>query len=156
MRQKTFKSMIIAICAITAALAHLAGCSGGGGTDSKGTLKLSIIDKPSDNYAKVFIAIREIRVVPTGQENAADNDPSLPVLARFTTPKVIDVLQLQFIQEPLGEIILPVGSYSQIRLILEPNPNGQQEPVNYLTLVTDPTTKIPLDTPSGQQSGLKV
>jgi len=154
----TFKTLTIGLLALAAAaLALLAGCSGGGGDSSPtGTLKLAITDKQSDDFAKVVVAIKEIRVVPAGQDNAADNDPALPVLARFSTPLVIDVMQLQFVQQALGEIILPVGSYSQIRLILEPNPNGQAEPVNYLTLKTDPLTRIPLTTPSGQQSGLKV
>ncbi|ACH39776.1 lipoprotein, putative [Citrifermentans bemidjiense Bem] len=153
-----FKPAVIAICVIVAAFAYLAGCSGGGGDASKGTLKLSITDRQSDNFGKVIIAIREIRVVPRGFEGAADNDANLPVLVRFTTPKVIDVMALRFIQEPLGDIILPAGNYSQIRLVLEPNPTGNRPPVNYLTLSSDVngTNPIPLDTPSGQQSGLKV
>lgn len=159
MRRKTaaFKPAVIAICVILAAFAYLAGCSGGGGDATKGTLKLSITDRQSDNFGKVVIAIREIRVVPRGLEGAADNDANLPVLVRFTTPKEIDVMTLRFMQEPLGEIALPAGNYSQIRLVLEPNPNGNRPPVNYLTLKSDVNeTPIPLDTPSGQQSGLKV
>lgn len=160
MRRKpvSFKKTLIAICTLALALGQLAGCSGGGGsTVSMGTLKVAITDKPSDDFKEVIIAIREIRVVPAGNENAADDDARLPVLIRYSTPKVIDIMQLQFVQQALGEIVLPVGTYSQIRLILEPNPNGQgQSPVNYLTLNTAPGTKIPLDTPSGTQSGLKV
>jgi hypothetical protein len=111
----------------------------------------------SDEFNNVVISIREIRVVPAGKEGAADNDPGLPVVVHFATPKVIDVMQLQFIQEALGDVVLPAGTYNQVRLILEPNPNGQQQPVNYLVLKSDLTnTKIPLTTPSAQQSGLKV
>lgn len=150
------KTMLAAIYATTALLACLVGCSGGGGDAPKGVLKLSITDAQSDDFNQVVVAIREIRVVPSGHEGAADNDPALPVLATFSTPKVVDIMQLQFIQEPLGEIILPAGRYSQVRLILEPNPSGNRPPVNYLTLNTAPTTRIALDTPSGQQSGLKV
>jgi len=158
MKQLTahFKTMLVTICAMATVFAYLAGCSGGGGDSPKGTLKLSITDKQSDDFAEVIVAIREIRVVPSGQEGAADNDPGLPVLASFSTPKVIDIMKLQFVQESLGEIILPAGDYSQIRLILEPNPSGNQQPVNYLTLTTAPTARIALDTPSGPQSGLKV
>ena len=158
MKQRTahFKTMLVTICAMATVFAYLAGCSGGGGDSPKGTLKLSITDKQSDDFAEVIVAIREIRVVPSGQEGAADNDPGLPVLASFSTPKVIDIMKLQFVQESLGEIILPAGDYSQIRLILEPNPSGNQQPVNYLTLTTAPTARIALDTPSGPQSGLKV
>lgn len=151
-----FRAMAI-MGSVMIALLQLSGCGGGGSAASTGTLKLSITDKQSDAFASVVISIREIRVVPSGMEGAADGDPGLPVVARFATPKVVDVMQLQFVQQALGDVVLPAGTYSQIRLILEPNPNGQgQIPANYVVLKTDPSTKIPLKTPSGQQSGLKV
>lgn len=140
------------------ALLQFAGCTGGGGgAGSTGTLKLAITDKASDDYAQVVISIREIRVVPTGMESAQDNDPGLPIVARFATSRVMDVMLLQFVQQALGEVVLPAGSYSQIRLILDSNPDGLgQQPLNYLVLKADTSVKIPLKTPSGQQSGLKV
>ncbi|MFZ2951191.1 MAG: DUF4382 domain-containing protein [Desulfuromonadaceae bacterium] len=150
-------STILAAAAV--ALFQFQGCGGSSNsTEPKGTLKLSITDKMSDDFKNVVISIREIRVVPAGRENAPDNDPGLPVVVSFETPKVIDVMQLRFVQQALGDVLLPAGSYSQIRLILEPNPNGQgQDPANYLVLNSDSAnTKIPLTTPSGQTSGLKV
>lgn len=149
-------STVLAAAAV--ALFQFQGCGGSSSTAPKGTLKLSITDKMSDDFKNVVISIREIRVVPAGRENAPDNDPGLPVVVRFETPKVIDVMQLQFVQQALGDVILPAGNYSQIRLILEPNPNGQgQDPANYLVLNSDPLgSKIPLTTPSGQTAGLKV
>lgn len=136
------------------------GCSGGGGggvAPSTGTLKLAITDKMSDGFASVVISIREIRIVPAGREGAADNNPGLPLVARFSTPRVIDVMQLQFVQQALGDVVLPAGTYSQIRLVLEPNPVGQGEPpANYLVLKADLDSKIALTTPSSQQSGLKI
>jgi hypothetical protein len=149
-------SMVLA--AATLALLQFQGCSGGGNsTATTGTLKLAITDKMSDNYQNVVISIREIRVVPAGMEGASDNDPGLPVVVTFATPRVIDVMQLQFVQQALGDVVLPTGTYSQIRLILEPNPNGQgQQPANYLVLKSNLTTMIPLTTPSAQQSGLKI
>lgn len=150
-------SLVLATAAV--ALVQFQGCggSGGGSTAATGTLKLAITDKMSDDYKNVVISIREIRIVPAGKESAPDNDPGLPVVASFATPKIVDVMQLQFVQEALGEVVLPAGTYNQIRLILEANPNGQQQPVNYLVLKSDLTnTRIPLTTPSAQQSGLKV
>jgi len=147
-------SMVLATASL--ALFQLQGCSGGS-TASAGTLKLAITDKMSDDFKNVVISVREIRIVPAGKENAADNDPGLPIVAHFATPKVIDVMQLQFVQQALGDVILPAGSYSQIRLILEPNPAGQgQQPENYLVLKLDPTTEIPPPTLSAQPSGLKI
>lgn len=149
----------VVVCAVAAtALLQVQGCGGGGsGSVPTGTLKLAITDKMSDAFAQVVISVREIRVVPAGREDAADNDPGLPLVAQFSTPRVIDVMQLQFVQQALGEVVLPAGVYSQVRLILAPNPNGQgQLPVNYLVLKANPGSKVPLTTPSGQQSGLKI
>lgn len=150
-----FRYLLIAICTITAALLYLGGC-GGGDSSSKGTLKLAITDRQSEEFQNLFISIREIRLVPAGRENAADDDPGLPVFASYTTARSIDVMTLRFKQEILGETPLPAGKYSQIRLILDPNPGGNQDPVNYVVLKSDTGTKIPLTTPSGQQSGLKI
>ncbi|MBU5636961.1 DUF4382 domain-containing protein [Geomonas sp. Red69] len=159
MREKrsALRIMILFVCAVATTLLYLSGCGGGGSSAGKGTLKLAITDKQSDDFQNLVISVKEIRVVPAGHENAADDDPALPVLARFNPQeKVIDVMTLQFVQQALGELVLPAGTYRQIRLVLYPNPNGNQAPVNYLTLKSDPNTKIPLTTPSGQQSGLKI
>ena len=157
-RLRSIPKVAVSLALVMVALLQLAGCGGGGGDSAAtGTLKLAITDKQSDNFAQVVVSIREIRAVPAGRENAADTDPGLPIIAQFNPPRVIDVMQLQFVQQALGDVELPAGSYSQIRLILTPNPTGQgQDPANYLVLKSDPTTKIPLTTPSAQQSGLKI
>jgi len=150
---------LVGVCLLAAlAVIQLPGCGGGSGDSaSTGTLKVALTDKPSDEYAKVVIAIKEVRVVPAGLENAADDDARLPVIVTYDTPRSVDVLTLRFQQDILGTMVLPAGNYNQVRLILAPNPKGQgQEPVNYLTLNTASTVKIPLTTPSAVQSGLKV
>jgi hypothetical protein len=138
---------------------QLAGCGGGGGGGSakNGTLQVGLTDKQSDIFQQVVVAIREVRLVPAGLENAADNDARLPVLVSYNTPHVVDILTLRFQQEILGTVTIPAGAFNQVRLVLEPNPSGQgKDPLNFLTLKTAPTVKIPLTTPSAQQSGLKV
>jgi hypothetical protein len=137
------------------------GCSGGGGgggvTASTGTLKVALTDKTSDEFSSVWIKVKAVKVVPVnGNQDAADDDPALiDIPLDPTLPSLsFNVLTLAYIQQLLGIAVLPAGTYSQVRLILEPNINGQ-DPVNYVTLGDDPT-KIPLKTPSGQQSGLKV
>jgi len=162
--------MLITVCLT---LIQIAGCSSGGGgynpdrigdpiavdtPKDTGTLTVAITGKPSDSFAQVVIAIKEVRAVPAGKENAPDNDPSLPDLTKFTLPEVIDVMPLHFKKHNLSMNtvfqLIPTGSYRQIRLILELNGPGQ--PVNYLTLKNDPATKIPLNWLNGQQSGLKL
>lgn len=155
---KKFRGLMAVLLLATLAMVQLPGCGGGGGSGTMptGTLKVGLTDKLSDDFAAVFVTIKEVRVVPAGLENAADTDSRLPVIATFSNPQPRDILKLRFVQELLGEAVLPAGRYNQVRLILEPNPPGQQDPLNYLTLKTAETVKIPLKTPSAQQSGLKV
>lgn len=134
------------------AVSQLPGCGGGGGTTPTGTLKVGITDAVTQNYSSVFISIKQVRVVPAGLENANDDDARLPVVATFDTPKKIDILRLKFVQEALGEVVLPAGRYNQIRLVLAANQG--QNLANYAILKTGET--VALDTPSSQQSGLKI
>lgn len=153
-------TMLMAVA--TLALLQFQGCSGGGGggTASTGTLKVALTDKTSDDFSEVWIKVKSVKVVPiNGNQNAADDDPALiDITLDPTLPSLsFNVLTLAYIQQLLGSAVLPAGTYQQVRLILEPNPTAQgQDPVNYVILKTDPATKIPLKTPSGQQSGLKV
>lgn len=132
-----------------------------GGSDSTvsyssttGTLRVSLTDKASPDFDQIWIMIKEIRVVPNGMEDLDDDDSRLKTIP-FDGPRSIDITKLQFQQELLGTGVLPAGTYSQVRLILEPNPDGG-DPVNYVILAGAPDTIYPLKTPSGQQSGVKV
>jgi len=129
------------------------GCGGGsGGEGTTGTLRVAITDQASE-YLEVHIAISEIRVVPGGPESPAQ--AGLPLIEAFDPPRDVDIMQLHFQHEYLGTEVVPAGQYNQVRLVLAPNEAGQ-DPVNYLILASDPDTKVPLRTPSGQQSGLKI
>jgi len=105
-------------------------------------------------YENVVIAVEEVRVVPAGGEDD-DTGGGMPVVASFDTPQQYDIADLAFATEVLGEASVPAGTYNQIRLVLAENPDTG-DPLNYVTLKTDPATKLPLNTPSGQQSGLKI
>jgi hypothetical protein len=102
---------------------------------------------------EVVVSIKEIRAVPSGGEG--DEEGELPLIVAYDTPKTVNVLDLAFLQELLAEAVLPAGAYSQIRLILEENSNSLS-PANYFVLAGDPEQRVPLNTPSGQESGLKI
>jgi len=155
-------SMVMVVAILV--LIQIQGCSGGGGgggaTVSTGTLKVALTDKKSQDFSEVWIKVKAVKVVPVNHDpDAADNDPDLiniPLDPSLPASPSFNVLSLAYIQQLLGTAVLPSGTYSQVRLILEPNPSASgQDPVNYVTLGEDPT-KIPIKTPSGQQSGLKV
>lgn len=153
-------STVLAVA--TVALLQLQGCSGGGGsnTSTTGTLKVALTDRTNDDFAEVWIKVKAVKIVPVGyNQDCDDNDPkmiNIPLDPSLPASPSFNILDLAYVQELLGTNILPTGTYSQVRLILEPNPSNG-DPVNYVVLQGDTTgTKIPLNTPSAQQSGLKV
>jgi hypothetical protein len=132
--------------------ALLAACGGGGGAPA-GTLQVGLTDAASPQFNSVVVSVKAVEVVPASA--AADSQAGLPVIATFEQPKEINVLDLKFQQQLLGTASIPAGDYSQVRLVLAAN-TDPANPANYLTLASDPNTRIPIDTPSGQESGLKV
>lgn len=151
-------SWILALVCLGGAALLIVGCGGGssGGTDdhtgTTGTLRVAITDQ--SGYSSVVVAITQIRVVPEGEEGT-ESGGDLPVVATFNPARVVDIMQLDYEQLLLGQAPVPAGAYSQLRLVLAPNLSGE-EPVNYATLVDAPEVRLPLVTPSGQQSGLKI
>lgn len=157
----------LAAGAATCAALLLAACGGGGGagggiggdggiggtgaSSGKGTMRVSLTDAPSCGYDSVFVTIAQVRVNQGG-----DADPSgggwidIP-LAR---PQRVDLLTLtNGVLFPLGEAPMPAGKYQQMRLVLADNTAA-----NPLANSVKPTggVETPLDTPSAQQSGLKI
>ena len=113
-----------------------------GDTDSEyGTLRVVLIDAPGD-FEAVYIDIQAVRIHRSGDAGEGESGwIDIP-----TEPVIVDLLQLtngRF--EVLGEIDLEPGRYSQLRLILGDNNE----------VVIDGETQA-LNTPSAQQSGLKL
>lgn len=141
------------VCLLFAGITlFVAGCGGGSGV-STGQLQVTLTDA-TGTYDKVVLSVQAIRVVPVGQ-GGQNTGTGLPLIVQYPTPQVLDVLTLAFSQQVMGSAAVPAGEYEQVRLVLAPNPTTG-DPVNYVTLPGDPNTKLALDTPSGQQSGLKV
>ncbi len=115
-----------------------ASCSEDDSTNNEGKAKLSVrlTDAPGD-YEKVFIDVQEVVI----KYNNGQEDLNLGINAG-----VYDLLELTAgVNVLLFNDEVPAGSISQIRLVLG----------NENTIVVDGET-FPLDTPSAQQSGLKI
>lgn len=143
--------------ALVAAVLALAGCgggttAGGGASTGLGTLRVSLTDAPSCGYAEVNVTVLAVRVHQSS--SAADDDAgwqevSLPV------PRRIDLLTLtNGVREELGQVALPAGKYTQMRLVLADNGGGAAPYANSVRPLGGAETA--LDTPSAQQSGLKM
>lgn len=141
---------------IGTAAAALAACGGGGGIGgtggSEGTLRMSITDAPACGYDEVNVTIEKVRV---HQSSSAGEDDAGWSEITLNPAKRVDLLSLtNGVLEELGETSLPAGTYTQLRLVLAAN--GGATPFANSIVLSDTKAEIALDTPSGQQSGLKL
>jgi hypothetical protein len=138
---------------LTTALVVLAGCGGGSSSDGGGvgTLRVALTDSPACGYDAVNVTIEKIRVHQS--DAASDTDAGWTDLA-VTPSRRIDLLSLtNGVLEELGQTPLPAGHYTQMRLLLAPN-GGTGAPAN--SVVPTGGSEVALNTPSAQQSGLKL
>lgn len=146
------------MCAAMAAL--VAACGGGGSDDATadsgatasgvGTLQLSLTDAPGC-YEQVHVTVERVRLHRSAAAGDADAGWSELVLS---PARRIELTQLSNGRlDELGRVVLPAGSYTQARLVLAAN-SGAQPLANSVKPIGG--AEVPLDTPSAQQSGLKV
>lgn len=141
-----------AACAVLAVAALAAACGGGGSSASgEGSLRLALTDAPACDYDQVNVTV--VRVDVHRSSEAGENDSGWQSLA-LDPPRRVDLLTLtNGVLEELGTTALPAGTYTQLRLVLAAN-----TPANPLANSLVPTggTDVPLQTPSAQQTGLKI
>ncbi|MDF1482599.1 DUF4382 domain-containing protein [Extensimonas sp. H3M7-6] len=134
-------------------IAGLAACGGGGGDGGSagtGTLRLAVTDAPACGYDAVNVTIQKVRVHQS--ISAGETDPGWSELT--LNPAVrLDLLGLtNGVLYELGQLPLPTGKYTQMRLVLAAN--GGAQPLANSVWPTD-GKEVALKTPSGQQSGVK-
>lgn len=150
-----FGPWIRALAASAVAALGVAACGGGGGGiggtgGAMGTMRVSMTDAPACGYDHVWVTVQSVRVTTQDQDAGWEEilvDPQ-------TGGRRIDLLELRNGDTTLlGEKQLPAGTYRQIRLVLAEN-NAS----NPLANAVQPSGMaiVPLETPSAQQSGLKV
>jgi hypothetical protein len=137
--------------------AVLTACGGGGGGiggtgAAMGTMRVSITDAPSCGYDAVYVTVEKVRVHQTA--GAGDGDAGWSEIV-LNPAQRIDLLSLtNGVLEELGETRLPAGTYTQLRLVLAGN--GATAPFANAVVPSDTGIEVALDTPSAQQSGLKL
>ncbi|MDM0046829.1 DUF4382 domain-containing protein [Variovorax dokdonensis] len=128
------------------------GIGGTGASASKGTMRVSMTDAPACGYDSVNVTVKEVRVHLSA--DAVDDRGTGWVDIPLARPQRVDLLTLtNGVLFLLGEAALPAGQYQQMRLVLAENTVADP-----LANSVKPTggAETPLDTPSGQQSGLKL
>lgn len=129
------------------ALTGLLACQGTGPQFAKVSLYLT--DAPSDQIASAQVWISQAYLVGGG----SDTDETTPRFTISDTPQQYDLLQLQNgVTVLLGSDLIPVGDYSQLRLVVD---SALVTLVDGATFA-DGSTSRSLKVPSGAQSGIKV
>lgn len=138
---KNLKKHLPKFIAIFAIFAILTSCSDSEDKDS-GTSRIvvKLTDEPGD-YDNVFVEVLDVKI-----KSSSDSDESGWVSIGNVNPGVYDLLELTGgVTLLLAENDVPSGFIGQMRLILGDNNTVVKEGVTY-----------PLNTPSAQQSGLKL
>lgn len=143
---------LLSRCSLVAAIATIAACGGGGGIGGTGAMRFKITDAPACGYDEVNVTIEKVRVHQSANAGEAEAGWSEVVL---NPSRRIDLLSLSNgVLEELGETSLPAGKYTQLRLVLAGNTAAA--PFANSIVLSDSGAEVALDTPSGQQSGLKL
>lgn len=136
---------------LAATVAVLSACGGGGGSGGEGMLRMALTDAPACGYDQVNVTVERVEV--NRSSNAAEGDGSWETIV-LSQPRRVNLLDLtNGVLQELGSTQLPAGRYTQLRLVLAKN--TAQNPLANSVLPTG-GTETALDTPSAQQSGLKL
>jgi len=149
------KFKFASVVAALAAAVVMLGCGGGGGgiggTGRMGTIRASITDAPACGFDEVNITVDRVRVHQSS--SAADTDSGWQEVV-VSPAKRINLLNLtNGVLEELGQQSVPVGKYTQLRLVLVEN--DSTHPMANSVIPTG-GSETALTTPSAQQSGLKI
>jgi len=149
------KTLRIAGASLVASVLIAAGCGGGGGIggtgQDAGTMRVSIGDAPACGYDAVNVTIERVRV--NKSPTAAEGDAGWSEVV-LSPARRIDLLTLtNGVLEDLGQTSLPAGRYTQLRLVLATN-DATHPLAN--SVVPSGGQETALETPSAQQSGLKL
>src|SRR5256885_12157807 len=120
--------------------AGVSGCGGGGSgstaltpTPMSGTMPLTISDASSDDWATIGVKLLSIALVPQGGGSA------VTVWSAPSPAPYVNLEQLDQLGEILGNVSVPVGTYTGALLTISANPGDL-----LLTVAANPESGFPL------------
>jgi len=134
----------------------LSAC-GGSDDPATGSMRLALTDTPACGYDHIYVTVLGAKVHRSA--NVVDGDDGWYSFTTPGFPKRVDLLALNNgVLEELGQVPLPAGTYTQLRLLL--GASGAQAPFANAVVISGaaglPPSERLLTTPSAQQSGLKL
>ena len=148
----TYKRFLALSC-VALLTVLVAGCSNSSSSSSSpwGTLGVSLADAPAGGFDAVNVTVSKVRVHKSSE--ASENGSGWSDIT-LNPPRKINLLNLtNGALDTLGQTALPAGHYTQLRLVLSSNTGAS---IANSVVLSGTTTEIPLATPSGVQSGIKL
>lgn len=102
----------------------------------QGQLAVNLVDAPNPAVDEIWVNV----------ERVVAHSTSAGWVTVSTTPVLVNLLALQTESASLGFVNLPAGTVTQIRLVVSSDGN----------YVVTGGNKVPLDVPSGSESGIKI
>jgi hypothetical protein len=146
----TTSRFVLSLAIVVSGALAFVGCDSVGTSDTDGgQLTVLLTDAPGD-ITKAEVTIEHVSIVPSEEATEGDaEEGGINVLSEESM--TVDLLTLQNgVTEMLGEITLPNGTYSQIRLV-----TARDATVEYET-AEGTTASAELMLPSADETGIKI
>jgi hypothetical protein len=140
-------SLCFLALAVVAGLGLVTSCNitGGGPSGRTGSLNLLLTDGPTDDWQEVTVVLKSISLYARDSHSWEDvwtADPANPDAGK------VNLVDLSGVAQILAQVTLPVGTYSQLRLVINTDPatmklvddQGTQIAASQITVV-DPSQK---------------
>ena len=161
MKDQWFFLKQLLTCSALVLAAFLVACGSsdnGGSAAAPGSMSVSLTDAPACGFDEVNVTVSKVRV---HQSSSADDKTAGWTDINLDPPRKINLLDFNdptqpIHVQPLGLTPLEPGHYTQLRLVLVANSNNPNQPLANSIVLSGANNEIPLDTPSGIQSGIKL
>ena len=161
MKDQWFFLKQLLTCSALVLAAFLVACGSsdnGGSAAAPGSMSVSLTDAPACGFDEVNVTVSKVRV---HQSSSADDKAAGWTDINLDPPRKINLLDFNdptqpIHVQPLGLTPLEPGHYTQLRLVLVANSNNPNQPLANSIVLSGANNEIPLDTPSGIQSGIKL
>lgn len=142
---------LLALALVLSGAVALVGCDtvGSSASDDEAQLSVLLTDAPGD-ILEAHVTIERVAIVPSNDTASGDADTEgIEVLSEDSV--TVDLVQLQDgVTETLGEIEIPAGDYSQIRLVTARDATVYYEDADGASQEAD------LMLPSADETGVKI
>jgi hypothetical protein len=158
MRMFRASKWLICIISIFFVWACGGGSGGTSGSDSTGTLALSLVDAPGGSYGAVYVTIQEVQVclrdgMCEAEDKAEACDCRWETVA--TVNQTYNLLELvNGVMAGLGQKDLEAGTYNQMRLLLGSNQDETLHPFPQYLIEDGQVREMKVS--SGYQTGIKL